>query len=104
MSRQQRKRIWVVVALLVALIGYLPGPVLLGVFGLDTFLQLISGEIDFFFIPLVCYYSTPLFCGFLILLLGNMLKYWIPFFGSSRRTETPDPSKHHPGQDDNARA
>ena len=105
MSRQQRKRIWVVVALLVALIvALLIYLLIISFLGSDTYVQFISFDVDemFFVIP-VCIYTTSLFCGFLILLLGIILKYWIPFFGSNRQTEQPDPSNHHPGQDDAAR-
>ena len=85
------------VALLVALIGYLVYYVFLG---LLPFADLIAGEVgDFFLIPFICLNSIPLFCCFLTLLLGIILKYWIPLFGSNRRKETPDPSNHHPGQD-----
>ena len=60
MSRQQRKRIWVVVALLVALIvALLIYLLIISFLGSDTYVQFISFDVDemFFVIP-VCIYTT----------------------------------------------
>jgi hypothetical protein len=113
MSRRQRKALWVLVALNVALICYLFYYSILGLpfeYLIPTsgpfFADLIAGEVDSFYLTFylffTCMNTAPLFCGFLTLLLGIILKYWIPFFGSNRQTEPPDPSNQQPGQDDNA--